>query len=113
MKWKLTYIQYRAVLLVIKALNQGFKESLELLPLAILYKKIIIETLVKVETKFFEMNQYQKKDGVLKLTEIQAITFYVLISEVLNDGLIKDDTSLEYIMSTGICRDIHQKLLTQ
>lgn len=112
MKWKLTFNQYQAVLVVIRTLLKGIERS-ESSPLIVLYNKIITETLVKVETKHLEMKHYQKKEGVLKLTEIQAITFYVLMSEVLNNGRMPDNTSLECIMSKEICRDIHQKLLTK
>lgn len=111
MRWKLTYIQFQAVAVIFRTLLKGIELS-ESSPLLLLYKKITTESLVKVETKHLEMKHFRKKEGAIKLTEIQAITFYILMSEVLINGQIKDNTSLEYAVAAQLCRDIRQKLLT-
>jgi hypothetical protein len=111
MKWKLTRNQYHAILVVLDNLLKGVQNS-PLSSFKVLYESILSEANLKAGIGFFKLKQSDKKDEMFRLTKIQTVTFWILMSDILASGKMKDNTSLEFAVATQLCRDIHQKILT-
>lgn len=112
MKWELTLSQHEALLNVITTFVLSMKSMTNLPPTYLLYWEIMVEAKDNIEINLIKLRAKNKGSGRFRLSRIQSMTFWIIMSEATEIAKREELQSLEFIMSTEICRDIHQKLLT-
>lgn len=113
MKWKLTLIQYQAITDVLSAFVLSMHAIKYLPPTYQLYGEILAQAKSSTQIAMIKLKAKNKKDGWFRLTQIEALTFWIVMSDAVENARQIEIESLEFNVSTEICRDIHQKLLTQ
>jgi hypothetical protein len=109
-KWNLTANQWQAMDNVLTMLVDIIEKSnAPNVPTVLIKKELISRIAEKLKVKLPSMRLNPNVVLRLELSYLEALCFFEIISHIPID---ESDTSLEIIIATQICRDIHQKLLT-
>jgi hypothetical protein len=110
-KVKLTLLQFEALRSVNFAVLKGLEYRKEKAPDILIYYSELNSLKLAIDTGLHHLKASHEKERNLTFSYIQALCFYRVVTEVLLTSQLEKE-SLECVVCSSICRDIHQKFLS-